>query len=92
MIPHKLMKFRAILGLSYTVKLMQYRIESVNDTTTKTAPQGEMDQMGHMLDRIIYAYAEAEEEDIISAGKEDVNYDFLRCVALEGQDPLCSSS
>ena len=39
MIPHKSRKFRAILDLSYTIKLMQRRIEAVNHTTTKTAPK-----------------------------------------------------
>ena len=61
MIPHKSRKLRAILDLSYTIKLMERRIEAVNDTTTKTAPQGAMDQMGHVLDRIIYAFTEAED-------------------------------
>ena len=45
MIPHKSRKFMAILDLSYTIKLMQRRIESVNDSITKTAPQGAMDSM-----------------------------------------------
>ena len=75
-IPHKLRKFRAILDLSYTVKLMECRIEAVNDTTTKTAPQGAMDQMGHVLDHIIYAYTEAEKESMIFAGKTDVKDGF----------------
>ena len=56
MIPHKSRKFRAILDLSYTVQLEDRTISAVNETTTKTAPQGAMDQMGHTLDRIIYAY------------------------------------
>ena len=61
MIPHKSRKFWAILDLSHAIKLMQCRIKAVNDTTTKMAPQGMMDQMGHVLNRIIYVYAEAEE-------------------------------
>ena len=44
---------------------MQQIIEAVNNTTMKTAPQGTMDQMGHVLDQIIYAFTEAEEDDII---------------------------
>ena len=50
MIPHKSQKFRAILDVSYTIKLMERRIEAVNDMTTKNAPQGAMDKMGHVLD------------------------------------------
>ena len=41
MIPHKSRKFRAILDLPYTIKLIQQRIKAVNDTTTKTAPPGQ---------------------------------------------------
>ena len=51
---------------------MQHRIKAVNNTTTKTALQGAMDQMGHVLYLVIYAYAEAEEEDIFAAGKTDM--------------------
>ena len=57
MIPHKSRKFRAILDLSYTIKLMQHIIDSVNDTTLKMPPQGAKDQMGHVLYCIIYASA-----------------------------------
>ena len=32
--------------------------------------------MGHVLDHIIYAYAEAEEDDITFTGKTDVNDGF----------------
>ena len=86
MIPHKSRKFRAILALSYTIKLMQCRIKAVNDTTTKIAPERARDKMGHMLGCIIYAYAEAEEEDIIFAGKMDGKDGFWRCVVAEGQE------
>ena len=86
MIPHKSRKFRAILDLPYTIKLMQRRIEAVNDTTTKTGPQGAIDQMGHMLDFIVYSYTEAEEDGIIFSGKTDVKDGFWRFVAAEGQE------
>ena len=65
---------------------MQHRIKAVNNTTTKTAPQGAMDQMGHVLYLVIYIYAEAEEEDIFAAGKTDVKDGVWRCVAAEGQE------
>ena len=77
MIPHKSRKFQAILDLSYTIKLMELRIEAVNDTTTKTVPQGAMDRMVHILDHIIYAYAEVDEEDIFFSGKTDMKDGFL---------------
>ena len=40
MIPHRPRKFRAILDLSYIIKLMQRKIESVNGITIKTASGG----------------------------------------------------
>ena len=89
MIPHRSRKFRAILDLSYTIKLMEHRIKSVNDTNTKIL-QGAMDQMGHVLDCIIYAYAyaeaEEEEDNIMFAGRMDVKDYFWRCVVAEGQE------
>ena len=36
MVLNKSRKFRAILNLSYTIKLMKHRIEYINDTNTKT--------------------------------------------------------
>ena len=42
--------------------------------------------MGHVLDCIIYAYTEAEEEGIIFAGKTDAKDGFWRCVTVEGQE------
>ena len=45
-----------------------------------------MEQMGHMLDRIIYAFAEADDDDVIFQGKTDVKDGFWRCVAEEGQE------
>ena len=72
---------------------MECRIEAVNDTTTKTAPQGAMDQVDNMLDHIIYACAEAEEDDVISAGKTDVKDVFggaLRQKAKNGTLHTCS--
>ena len=62
MIPHKSRLFRAILDLSFRLRLECKRrwVESVNNTTTKTAPKGACDQMGHALMRIVHAFAEAD--------------------------------
>ena len=65
---------------------MERAIESVNDTTTKTATQGAMDQMGHMLNYIIYAYVKAREDEMKFAVKEDVQEGFWRCSAEEGHE------
>lgn len=89
-VPHKSKQFRGLLDLSYTIKLLEGNIEkiipSVNDTTTKLAPRGAMDQMGHALDRIIYAVAEADENEIIFLAKTDVKNGFWRCVAEKGKE------
>ncbi|EJK57145.1 hypothetical protein THAOC_22844, partial [Thalassiosira oceanica] len=53
----------------------------VNETTTKTAPRGSMDQMGQALQRLIYAYATADEDKPIFAAKEDIKDGFWRLVA-----------
>ena len=48
MIPHKSRLFRAILDLSFAIRLASGKIiELVNETTKKTAPQGAIDQPGH---------------------------------------------
>ena len=57
------------------------------------APQGAMDQMGHVLDRIIYAYAEVDKENIIFAGKDDAEDNSWRCAQRKGKSgilPMCS--
>jgi hypothetical protein len=61
MIPHKSRLFRAILNLSFRIKLQDGSyIPSINETTTLEAPAGAIDQMGHELDRVIHAFAEAD--------------------------------
>ena len=54
--------------------------------TTKTAPRGAMGQMGRVLDHIIYAFAEAEEDEIIFQGKTDVKDSFWRYVVAKGHE------
>ena len=66
--------------------MIQCRIVLVNDTTTKTAPQGAIDQMGHVINHIIHVYTETKEDDIIFLAKEDVKDGFWICVAEEGQE------
>jgi hypothetical protein len=62
MIPHKSRLFRAILDLSFRIKLQDGSyIPSVNETTTLEAPTGTIDQMRHALDRVIHAFAETDE-------------------------------
>ena len=57
MIPHKSRKHRAILGLSFTLRLAGYHLSLVNDTTFHMAPEEAMGQIGQVLPRIIEALA-----------------------------------
>lgn len=54
---------------------------AVNDTTTKMAPKGVIDQIGHALMRIIHAFAKAGEHDKMFMAKWDIKDGFwlLQC-------------
>ena len=49
MIPHKSRKYRAILDLSFELRLAGYTLPSVNDATKHMAPAESMDQIGTVL-------------------------------------------
>ena len=77
MVPHNSRPFRAILDLSFPVKLHPSgEVPSVNSTTVKTAPKGAIDQIGHVLPRIIHAFATAEENAKIFMAKWDIKDGF----------------
>jgi hypothetical protein len=83
-IPHKSKAFWSILDLSFSLRLSNGSIrQSVNDTTTKTAPRRTISQLGHSLQRIIHAFAEVEDDAKLFMEKWDVNDGFWR---LDGQD------
>ena len=86
MIPHKSRGFRAILDLSYSVRLADKRLSSVNESTVKTAPHGAIDQMGHVLHRIIHAFAEVEKDSKIFMAKWDIKDGFWRLDCEAGQE------
>ena len=84
---HKSKAFWSILDLSFRLRLRSGGIlASVNDSTVKLAPQGALDQLGHALSRIIHAFAEAEEGDIIFMAKWDIKEDFWRMDCVEGKE------
>ena len=56
-IPHKSRQFRVILDLSFRLQALGTTFPSVNKTTTPTAPQESMVQLGTSLKRIIYRMA-----------------------------------
>ncbi len=87
MIPHKSRPYRAILDLSYSVKLTPTTsIPSVNSTTIKTALKGAIDQLGHSLQRIIHAFAVADENAKIFMAKWDIKDGFWRLDCRKGEE------
>jgi hypothetical protein len=87
MIPHKSRQFRAILDLSFRLKLKTGEtIPSVNESTTLEAPAGAIDQMGHALQRIIHAFAEADPDAKIFMAKFDTKDGFWRLDCQEGEE------
>ena len=73
MVPHSSRPYRAILDLSFSIQLTPKTVvPSVNSTTTKSAPQGAIDQIGHVLPRIIHAFATAEDDAKIFMAKWDI--------------------
>ena len=87
MIPHKSRKYRAILDLSFRLRLKNGGyVQVVNESTTLEAPAGAIDQMGHALQRIIHAFAEAEEDAKIFMAKFDIKDGFWRLDCEEGEE------
>ena len=87
MIPHKSRPFRAILDLSFSLRLgPTTRVPSVNENTMKTAPRGAIDQLGHALARIIHAFGTAEPADNIYMAKWDIKDGFWRLDCAAGQE------
>ena len=86
-IPHKSKAYRTILDLSFKLRLKNGGvISSVNDTTEKMAPQGSIDQIGESLSRIIYAFAEADDDAKIFMAKWDIKDGFWRMGGEKGQE------
>jgi hypothetical protein len=87
MIPHKSRTFRAILDLSFPVRLSDgSTVPSVNECTIKTAPRGAIDQIGHSLQRIIHAFATADKDAKIFLAKWDIKDGFWRLNCESGQE------
>jgi len=86
-IPHKSKAYRTILDLSYRLRLKNGGVvKSVNDMTEKVAPQGSIDQIGESLSRIIYAFAETDDDAKIFMAKWDIKDGFWRMGGEEGQE------
>ena len=86
-IPHNSKPYRSILDLSFRLRLEDGGvIQAVNDTTTKTAPQGACDQIGHALKRLIHAFAEAGEDEKVFMAKWDIKDGFWRLDCQSGEE------
>jgi hypothetical protein len=86
-IPHKSRAYRSILDLSFALQLTDGgSLPSVNDTTTKLAPSGAIDQLGHSLKRIIHAFAEADDDAAILLAKWDIQDGFWRLNCQQGEE------
>ena len=62
-VPHKSRKYRAILDLSFSLKIFGMEIPSVNNNIFITATQHSMNQLDSVLPRLIEAVAKAPLED-----------------------------
>ena len=79
MIPHKSRKFRCILDLSFCLKIDGTKMPSVNSSTTQTAPQNSMDELGRVLERLGSLMASAPESSPnFLFSKLDIADDFWR--------------
>ena len=87
MVPHQSRPYRAILDLSFPVKLSPSEtVPSVNSTTQKSAPQGAIDQLGHVLPRIIHAFASTDDDATIFMAKWDIKDGFWRLDCEAGEE------
>ena len=85
-VPHKSRTWRAILDLSFRIRLDQRTVPSVNESTEKTAPKGACDQLGHALARIIHAFAESGDDAKVFMAKWDIKDGFWRLDCEEGKE------
>ncbi len=86
-IPHKSKDYRSILDLSFRLRLEDGgEVPAVNETSTKTAPGGSIDQIGHSLKRVIHAFTESADNEQIFMAKWDIKDGFWRLQCREGEE------
>ena len=87
MVPHKSHHYRTILDLSFAIRLQDLAQGlSVNASTTKSAPRGAIDQLGHSLGRIIHAFASTSDDEKVFMAKWDIKDGFWRLNCAEGEE------
>ena len=62
-----------------------YLVDSVNAASSKTAPQGAIDQIGQVLPQIVAALANSKPEEVVFMAKFDIKDGFWRLVCKEGE-------
>ena len=86
-IPHKSKPYQSILDLLFSLRLRDgATLPSVNDSTTKTAPSGAINQLGHSLQQIIHAFTEADKNNKIFMAKWDIKDGFWRLDVQVGDE------
>ena len=86
-IPHKSKSFRSILDLSFSLKLTPHgRVTSINENSEKTAPGGVIDQIGHVLLRLIHDFSDKPDRANISQSKWNIKDGFWRLDCKEGEE------
>ena len=81
MIPHNCRKYRAILYLSFVLKVAGWDLPSLNKETKETAPAEAIEKVGTVIPRIIEALSTAPlSEDPIHFSKLDIKDGFWRMV------------
>jgi len=83
-VPHKSRKYRAILDLSFNLRIGGVKLPSVNESTTPLATHASMQQLGQVLPRLIAAVAAAAPDNgPIFFAKWDIKDGFWRMVVSD---------
>jgi hypothetical protein len=73
--------------LSFKLRLIPGKvIASINDTTEKWATRGAIDQLDHLLKRIIHSFAEANDDAKILMAKWDIQDGFWWLNCQQGEE------
>ena len=90
MIPHKSRKYRAILDISFVLRVNGYTLQLVNKTTEMCAPEEAISQIGTVLLRISEAMTYAPEKgDNMHLMKLDIKDGFWQLVCVESEEWNC---
>ena len=86
MIPHKSRKYRAILDISFALKVAGWDLTLVNKTTKEISPDEALEEVGTVTPRIIEALVTAPlSEDPIHFSKLDIRYGFWIMMCAVGK-------